>query len=93
MFMWGLGEGIEPPLQGLCVYLVPVEYTARMFTTIARLELLGKVVGSPLMGSLVIVSWKGQVMAEGLCFLLSSVGVRSILTRDPPLIEIRFASL
>lgn len=72
MVIWGLGEGLEPPLQGLCTSFVDPQYTARMFTTIARLELIARVAGSPIMGALVIVSWKGKVIAEGVCFLLSS---------------------
>jgi hypothetical protein len=73
MIIWGLGEGIEPPLQGIASFIVHPDYKARVFTTVARLEGVARLLGGPLMSSLVIIWWDGRVVSEGLCFLVSAV--------------------
>lgn len=75
--MIGLSEGLEPALQGLATSLIDPSWVARMFTTIARYDLLARIVFGPAMASLLFVghSAKGDGIwrLEGLCFLIASV--------------------
>lgn len=73
IFIWGLGEGLEPGLQGLAMFFVEEGYTARMFAIIARLNLIGEMIGGPLMAKLLLIGYKGRFQLEGLAFLVSSV--------------------
>lgn len=72
MVFWGLGEGLDPALQGYTSSLVKPENSARLFTTVAFLDTLGELVSGPISGSLYSIG-SGPAEWKGLCFLLSSV--------------------
>ena len=72
MIFWGLGEGLDPALQGYVSALVEKETEARLFTTVAFIDTLGDLSAGPVAGSLYSIggmfrAWKGA------CFLMSSV--------------------
>jgi hypothetical protein len=73
VFSSGLGEGLEPTLQGVAAFLVDESHTARMFTIIASLESAGRLVGGPLMTWLFFADYDGANKLFGFCFMGSSV--------------------
>ena len=75
----GLGEGMEPALQGLLTFLTDSTRNSQLFTTVAAADTLGELVGGPLTGALVNVGRRPGHPSDGLCFLGSSVGAPLIL--------------
>lgn len=75
VFFTGIGEGLEPTLQGVAAFVVDESYTARMFTVIATLEGTGRLVGGPLMTWLFFAGYEGENKLFGLCFVASSVSL------------------
>ena len=74
LFICGLSEGEEPALQGLATSLIDREYHARLFTSVAVVEILAKLIGGPMMGRLFSI---GHAKSSGVCFSVSAVS-RSI---------------
>ncbi|KAL8716010.1 MAG: hypothetical protein Q9220_000677 [cf. Caloplaca sp. 1 TL-2023] len=52
LFVCGLSEAIQPATQGLATSVISREYNARLFTTVAVLETVGKLAGGPVQGYL-----------------------------------------
>ena len=73
LFICGLSEGEEPALQGLATSLIDRAYHARLFTSVAVLEILAKLVGGPMMGKLFAIGKEGGQGSKGLCFSVSVV--------------------
>ena len=69
----GLGEGIEPALQGLITYLTDSRRNAQLFTTIAMADTMGELMGGPLAARLMAIGRTPDDPSQGLCFLASSV--------------------
>lgn len=73
LFICGLSEGLEPALQGLATASITETYTARMFTTLAVIETVGKLIGGPLMAWLFSIGRSKNSGSKGFNFLTSSV--------------------
>ena len=73
LFIAGLSEGLEPALQGLATSLIDVAFNARMFTTIAVIETIAKLIGGPLMARLFSIGRSEGHGSEGINFLTSSI--------------------
>ena len=69
----GLGEGMEPALQGLITFLADSRRNAQLFTTIAMADTMGELTGGPLTALLMAVGRTPGHPSDGLCFLASSV--------------------
>ena len=65
-----MSEGEEPALQGLATSLIDHAYHARLFTSVAVVEILAKLVGGPMMGRLFSI---GHAKSSGVCFSVSAV--------------------
>ena len=72
LFICGMSEGEEPALQGLATSLIDRAYHARLFTSVAVVEILAKLVGGPMMGKLFSI---GQAKSSGICFSVSAVSL------------------
>ncbi len=72
LFIAGLSEGLEPALQGLATSLDMGRH-ARMFTTVAVIETVGKLIGGPGMARLFAIGRGGGHGSMGICFLAASV--------------------
>ena len=83
-----MSEGEEPALQGLATSLIDRAYHARLFTSVAVVEILAKLVGGPMMGKLFSI---GHAKSSGICFSVSAVSLSihsSWLTQtDTPLAD------
>ncbi len=75
MFSSGLGEGIEPALQGLITFLTDSRRNAQLFTTTAMVDTIAELMGGPLTASLIAVGRRPGHPSDGLCFLASSVSI------------------
>jgi len=73
MVFCGLGEGIEPALQGLITYLTDARQNALLLTTIAMIDTMGELAGGPLTARLMAVGRVPGHPSDGVCFLASSV--------------------
>lgn len=74
LFICGLSEGLEPALQGLGTSLIDSVYNARMFTTIAVVETIAKLIGGPLMARLFSIGRsEGGHGSRRINFLTSSI--------------------
>ena len=69
----GLGESMEPALQGLLTYLTDSARNAQLFTAVAIADTLGELTSGPLAGSLMAIGRRPGYPSDGLCFLASSV--------------------
>lgn len=69
----GLGEGIEPALQGLLTFLTNSSKNARLFTTVAMADTLAELTGGPVTARLMAIGRSADTPSEGVCFLTSSV--------------------
>ena len=65
-----MSEGEEPALQGLATSLIDREYHARLFTSVAVVDILAKLVGGPMMGKLFSI---GHAKSSGICFSVAAV--------------------
>ena len=74
LFICGLGEGEEPALQGLATSLIEPAYHARLFTSVAVVEIVAKLVGGPIMGKLFSISRRNDDVngSAGICFSASA---------------------
>ena len=73
LFICGLSEGEEPALQGLATSLIDRSYHARLFTSVAVVEIVAKLVGGPMMGKLFSIGRSHGRGSKGLCFSVSTV--------------------
>ncbi|KAI4164927.1 MAG: hypothetical protein LQ342_001560 [Letrouitia transgressa] len=73
LFVCGLSEGLQPSNQGLATSFIKREYNARMFTTVAVLETVGKLVGGPLQSKLFSIGRDDRHDSFGINFLASSI--------------------
>ncbi|KAL8999223.1 MAG: hypothetical protein Q9169_001888 [Polycauliona sp. 2 TL-2023] len=73
LFICGLSEAIQPANQGLATSFVTKEMNARLFTTVAVVETVGKLVGGPVQSALFKLGRReGRVGSFGVNFLASS---------------------
>lgn len=72
----GLGEGLEPALQGLITYLVDSDKTVRLFTTLAVCDTIAEFVGGPVTARLMEIGRRPGHASDGYCFLGSSVRLK-----------------
>ncbi|KAL9615219.1 MAG: hypothetical protein Q9167_000313 [Letrouitia subvulpina] len=73
LFVCGLSEGLQPSNQGLATSFIKQEYNARLFTTVAVLETVGKLVGGPLQSKLFSIGRDDRHGSLGINFLASSI--------------------
>lgn len=73
LFICGLSEGEEPALQGLTTSLIDRTYHARLFTSVAVVEIVAKLVGGPMMGKLFSIVQEYGQGSLGICFSVSAV--------------------
>lgn len=73
LFICGLSEALQPANQGLATSLIGREYNARLFTTVAVLETVGKLAGGPLQSVLFSFGRREGHGSLGVNFLASSV--------------------
>ncbi|KAI4288177.1 MAG: hypothetical protein L6R35_002564 [Caloplaca aegaea] len=71
-FICGLSEAIQPTNQGLATSLITKEYNARLFTTVAALETVGKLTGGPFQSVLFSIGRREGHGSLGVNFLASS---------------------
>ena len=72
LFVCGLSEGMQPANQGLATSLITREYNARLFTTVAVLETVGKLAGGPIQSVLFSIGRRENHGSLGINFLTSS---------------------
>ena len=73
LFICGLSEGLEPALQGLATASITKAYAARLFTTLAVIETIGRLIGGPLMARLFSLGRSQGQGSKGINFLTASV--------------------
>jgi hypothetical protein len=73
IFACGAGEGVEPSIQGLASSMVMHSQYATLFTTMALLESMGRVIGTPFMAFILRVGRDNQGEPNGLVFIVASV--------------------
>ncbi|KAL9600754.1 MAG: hypothetical protein Q9219_002995 [cf. Caloplaca sp. 3 TL-2023] len=74
LFICGLSEAIQPATQGLATSLISKGYNARLFTTVAVLETVGKLAGGPIQSVLFSIGRKEEGQGSlGINFLASSL--------------------
>ena len=73
----GFGEGLEPALQGVVVYLAKVDRTGQLFAIVAFCDILGDLTGGPVAARLMSIGRGPGHASEGYCFLASSVHTTS----------------
>ncbi|KAL9593943.1 MAG: hypothetical protein Q9179_005623 [Wetmoreana sp. 5 TL-2023] len=73
LFVCGLSEAIQPANQGLATAPITRRYNARLFTTAAVLETVGKLAGGPIQSALFSVGRREGHGSLGINFLASSV--------------------
>ncbi|KAL8809676.1 MAG: hypothetical protein Q9200_003207 [Gallowayella weberi] len=72
LFTCGLSEAIQPANQGLATSLIPRDLNARLFTTVAVLETVGKLAGGPIQSKLFSIGRREGHGSLGVNFLASS---------------------
>lgn len=73
LFICGLSEGEEPALQGLTTSLIDRAYHARLFTSLAVVEIVAKLIGGPVMGMFFSIGKRELHGSLGICFSVSAV--------------------
>jgi hypothetical protein len=78
MLFAGLGEGMEPALQGLITYLTNSSANTQLFTVLALVDTIAGITGGPLTASLMAIGRSEQPKhaSDGWCFFASSVCYR-----------------
>jgi hypothetical protein len=74
----GLGEALEPALQGLVTYLTDSSENAQLFTTVALCDTLAELTGGPLTARLLAIGRRDGHPSDGICFLVSAVSTPPI---------------
>lgn len=72
LFVCGLGEGFEPSLKGLATSLIDGSYNARLLTLATVLEVIGKLIGGPVMARLSSIGRREGHGSDGINFLTAS---------------------
>ena len=73
LFICGLSEAIQPANQGLATSFVARELNARLFTTVAVVETVGKLAGGPAQSALFSIGRREGRGSLGVNFLASAV--------------------
>ena len=75
MLFAGLGEGMEPALQGLITYLTNSSANTQLFAVLALVDTVAEFTGGPLTASLMAIGRSEQPKhaSDGWCFFASSV--------------------
>lgn len=74
MAICGFGEGLEPGLQSFGSYLVKKESHANFFSFVSMLDVVGDLLGGPIMAAAYTIRGPDHLPA-GYCFLLSAVSL------------------
>ncbi|KAL7781932.1 major facilitator superfamily domain-containing protein [Trichoderma afarasin] len=77
LFFCGVGEGVEPSLQGIMSSLIEPSQFAMLFTSAAFLESVGKIISSPFMASLLRMGRDYDGRVTGLPFFIAGVSSAS----------------
>jgi hypothetical protein len=72
MALCGLGEGLEAGLQSIGTYIVGGEKHAPFFAFVSILDVVGDLLGGPIMAGAYTIRRKDGLPA-GFCFVLSAV--------------------
>ena len=72
LFVCGLGEGFEPSLKGLATSLIDACFNARLLTLATVLEVIGKLIGGPVMARLFSIGRREDHGSDGINFLTAS---------------------
>ncbi|KAL8911452.1 MAG: hypothetical protein Q9171_003385 [Xanthocarpia ochracea] len=88
LFVCGLSEAIQPANQGLATSFIPRELNARLFTTVAVLETVGKLAGGPLQSALFSIGRREGQGSLGVSFLASS-GIFAVLLLLAVVVRVR----
>ncbi|UKZ61399.1 uncharacterized protein TrAtP1_002664 [Trichoderma atroviride] len=73
LFFCGMGEGVEPSLQGVMSSLVDPSQFAILFTSTAFLESVGKMISSPFMAFLLRIGRNDDGRVTGLPFFIAGI--------------------
>lgn len=73
LFICGPGEGFKPSLKGLATSLIDGTHNALLLTLATVLEVVGKLIGGPLMACLFSIGRREHHGSEGINFLTASV--------------------
>ena len=73
MFGMGLGEGMEPALQGIVTWINDPAHYAQLFTTLAVVDTIAELIGGPLTATLMSIGRTSTTPSAGYCFLASAV--------------------
>lgn len=76
MFGIGLGEALEPALQGLISFAAESSEAATVFTTYAFFDAAAELVAGPLTARLMAIGRTEDHPSDGICFLASSVSIK-----------------
>ena len=85
----GLGEGMEPALQGLVTYLTNSAHNAELFTTLAVFDTIAELTGGPFTASLMSIGRTPGHASDGYCFLAPPVCIQIRLIFFSKLTELR----
>ncbi|KAI4256948.1 MAG: hypothetical protein L6R42_005936 [Xanthoria sp. 1 TBL-2021] len=88
LFICGLSEAIQPANQGLATSFVARELNARLFTTVAVVETVGKLAGGPAQSALFSIGRREGRGSLGVNFLASS-GIFLVLLLLAVLVRVR----
>lgn len=69
----GLGEALEPALQGFAITSTGSARNSLLFTTVAQCDTIAELVAGPLMASLLAIGRTQDHASDGVPFLASSV--------------------
>ncbi|KAL6820103.1 major facilitator superfamily domain-containing protein [Trichoderma sp. SZMC 28015] len=73
LFFCGVGEGVEPSLQGIMSSLIEPSQFAMLFTSAAFLESVGKIISSPFMAFLLRMGRDYDGRVTGLPFFIAGI--------------------
>lgn len=86
----GLGEALEPALQGFAILSTESARNSLLFTTIAQFDALAELIAGPLMATLLAIGRTASHPSDGVCFLASSVCPRYLPLRISSVAHIAF---
>ena len=73
MFLCGLGEGIEPSLQGVATFITDSTQNTVLFISIAVCDTVAELTGGPLAAQLLAIGRRSDHASYGISFVMSSV--------------------
>lgn len=71
----GLGEGLEPALQGLVTYLTDSSRNLKLYSILAMCDTAAELISGPLTARLLEIGRRPGHASDGICFLTSSVSL------------------